>query len=96
MAELGSRERELHREIGQYALDRCDELLTLGPLARQAAAVFGSEGRFFDDIGSLSEALEALLADDVTVLVKGSRVMGLDHLVNLLRSDHESSEVPTC
>jgi UDP-N-acetylmuramoyl-tripeptide--D-alanyl-D-alanine ligase len=96
MAELGSRERELHREIGQYALDRCEKLLTLGPLARQAADVFGSEGRSFDDIGSLSEALEVLLADDVTVLVKGSRVMGLDHLVKLLRSDHASGEVPTC
>ncbi len=96
MTELGGRERELHREIGQYAADRCDELLTLGPLARQAADVFGSEGRSFDDIGSLGEALEALLADDVTVLVKGSRVMGLDHLVKLLRSDHESGEIPTC
>ena len=58
--------------------------------------MFGSEGRFFDDIGSLSEALEALLADDVTVLVKGSRIMGLDHLVKLLRSDHVSGEVRTC
>ena len=96
MAELGGRERELHREIGQYAADRCDELLTLGPLARQAADVFGSEARSFDDIGLLGEALEALLADDVTILVKGSRVMGLDHLVKLLRSDHESGEIPTC
>ena len=96
MAELGSREREQHREIGQYAVDRCDELLTLGLLARQAADVFGSEGRSFDDIGLLGEALEALLADDVTILVKGSRVIGLDRLVKLLRSDHESGEAPTC
>jgi len=58
--------------------------------------VFGSEGRSFDDIGLLGEALEALLADDVTILVKGSRVIGLDRLVKLLRSDHESGEAPTC
>ncbi len=96
MAELGAGANEMHREIGQYATQRCDELLTVGPLSRYAADAFGAPGRSFEDIDALSEALEALLAEDVTILVKGSRVMGLDQLVGLLKSDEISAEVPTC
>ena len=44
----------------------------------------------------MNEAVETLLAEDVTILVKGSRVMGLDQLVGLLKSDDIFAEVPSC
>ena len=96
MAELGAAAIEMHRQIGQYATHRCDALLTVGPLSRHAADAFGASGKSFESIGALSEALEALLAEDVTILVKGSRVMGLDQLVSLLKSDDISAEVSSC
>jgi UDP-N-acetylmuramoyl-tripeptide--D-alanyl-D-alanine ligase len=96
MAELGVGASAMHREIGQYATQRCDALLTVGPLSRHAADAFGTSGRSFEDIDALSEAVESLLAEDVTILVKGSRVMGLDQLVGLLRSDEIPTEVPAC
>ncbi|MEE8237032.1 MAG: UDP-N-acetylmuramoyl-tripeptide--D-alanyl-D-alanine ligase [Gammaproteobacteria bacterium] len=96
MAELGDGAKELHREIGQYATGRCDALLTIGPLSRLAADAFGSAGRSFEDTASLGKAVEAMLAEDVTILVKGSRVMALEKLVNLLTTDGASGEEASC
>lgn len=87
MAELGIAARELHREIGEYARGRCDSLLAIGDLANEAVAAFGHEGRSVGDIDAARAALEPQLAGDVTVLIKGSRVMGLDRLVKALESD---------
>jgi UDP-N-acetylmuramoyl-tripeptide--D-alanyl-D-alanine ligase len=84
MAELGPAAPELHKEIGEYARGRCDLLLAIGDLASEAAAAFGADGRRVADIEAARAALDPLLASDVTVLVKGSRVMGLDRLVRTL------------
>jgi len=96
MAELGDGAKKLHREIGQYATARCDVLLTIGSLSRLAADAYGSGAQSFADIASLGKALETLLAEEVTILVKGSRVMGLEQLVSLLRSDGASGGEATC
>ena len=87
MAELGPAGQAMHREIGEYARGRCDSLLTVGTLAREAAAGYGPEARAFADCEAARAALEPLLAPNVTVLVKGSRVMGLDRLVKALAAD---------
>jgi UDP-N-acetylmuramoyl-tripeptide--D-alanyl-D-alanine ligase len=84
MAELGPSGPALHKEIGEYARGRCDVLFAIGDLAREAAAAFGVDGRQVADIEAARAALDPLLARDVTVLIKGSRVMGLDRLVKTL------------
>jgi UDP-N-acetylmuramoyl-tripeptide--D-alanyl-D-alanine ligase len=87
MAELGPLAQALHKEIGEYARGRCDLLFAIGDLAREAAAAFGAEGRPVADIAAARDALEPLLGSNVTVLVKGSRVMGLDRLVKTLENE---------
>jgi UDP-N-acetylmuramoyl-tripeptide--D-alanyl-D-alanine ligase len=87
MAELGPSAPALHREIGEYARGRCDALFAIGDLASEAATAFGPNGRPVADLEAAREALDPLLAGDVTVLVKGSRVMGLDRLVKVLEND---------
>jgi UDP-N-acetylmuramoyl-tripeptide--D-alanyl-D-alanine ligase len=87
MAELGVTAPALHREIGEYARGRCDLLLAIGELAGEAATAFGSAGRLVANLEAARAALEPLLASDVTILVKGSRVMGLDRLVKTLESE---------
>jgi UDP-N-acetylmuramoyl-tripeptide--D-alanyl-D-alanine ligase len=87
MAELGPTAPALHQEIGEYARGRCDLLFTIGDLASEAAAAFGTAGHPVADIEAARAALEPLLASDVTVLIKGSRVMGLDRLVKTLERD---------
>jgi UDP-N-acetylmuramoyl-tripeptide--D-alanyl-D-alanine ligase len=87
MAELGPTAESLHREVGEYARGRCDALFVIGPLASEAAAGYGAGARAFTDYDTARVALEPLLAANVTVLVKASRVMGLDRLVRALAAD---------
>jgi len=87
MAELGPTGQSLHREIGEYARGRCDALFSVGALAREAAVGYGDGAREFADHDAARTALEPLLAPSVTVLVKGSRVMGLDRLVKALAAE---------
>jgi UDP-N-acetylmuramoyl-tripeptide--D-alanyl-D-alanine ligase len=87
MAELGPEARALHREIGEYARGRCDALFTVGALASEAAAAYGQGARAFADLETARTALEPLLAPSMTVLVKASRVMGLDRLIRALAAE---------
>jgi UDP-N-acetylmuramoyl-tripeptide--D-alanyl-D-alanine ligase len=84
MAELGPTGPALHKEVGEYARGRCDALFAIGDLASEAAKAFGAQGRPVADVDAARAELESQLASDVTVLVKGSRVMGLDRLVRML------------
>jgi len=87
MAELGPAAPTLHREIGEYARAKCDLLVTIGALAAEAGDAFGPAAITLADIDSARTALEPRLAPGVTVLVKASRVMGLDRLVKALEAD---------
>ena len=84
MAELGADAAELHRQVGEYARECCDALFAIGELSREAAQAFGSGARSFTELSALRQALKPLLTEDATLLVKGSRVMGLDRLVGSL------------
>jgi UDP-N-acetylmuramoyl-tripeptide--D-alanyl-D-alanine ligase len=97
MGEVGNEGPKFHEEVGMYARDRgIEHLLTLGDLARHASNAFGHGARHFDDIGSINQAVDALVTRDTTVLVKGSRFMKMErtvqHLVNTETSEN-SKEV---
>ena len=92
MGELGKDAVDLHRQIGEYARDCCDALFAVGDLSHQAAEAFGSEAESFTELSALTLALEPLLTEEATLLVKGSRVMGLDRLVGLLGSIDRSGQ----
>jgi UDP-N-acetylmuramoyl-tripeptide--D-alanyl-D-alanine ligase len=84
MAELGAQAEALHSEIGAYARTRCDDLFTIGELARAAARGFGAGARAFTEQGVAEAELRALSAPGVTILIKGSRASGLERLVAAL------------
>jgi len=94
MAELGAEAVELHRQIGAYAQSRCDLVLSIGELARHAATAYGAGGRSFAELGALEAALKPELGADVTVLVKGSRIMGLERLVRALVAPQAREAAP--
>ena len=87
MGELGARSEVLHREVGEYARARCDLLVTVGSLAAEAGAAFGDGSQRCDDIDAARAVVAPLLGPDVTVLVKGSHMMGLDRLVRALAAE---------
>ena len=85
MGELGSLASELHTELGTYARDAgVDRLLTLGEHSRRAAAAFGAGASPYTRIEDLLVELGAELTPDVTVLVKGSRFMRMERVVQAI------------
>jgi UDP-N-acetylmuramoyl-tripeptide--D-alanyl-D-alanine ligase len=84
MGELGADSRAFHSEIGRYARDKCDALICVGPLAAAAAEAFGPGAVVVDDVAEAVAAVEPLIAEKTTVLVKASRMMRLERLVERL------------
>jgi len=96
MLELGPDAERLHAEVGEYAKNRCDELVAVGPLARHAAVAYGRGADAFDDVEAAAGALLPRLAGDVTVLVKGSRAMGLERIVAALTAPNGGAGGGSC
>lgn len=87
MAELGPTAPELHRQIGEYARESgISRLFGIGENAQMAVESFGASGTSYDDIHTLIDDLHADAHAGVTALVKGSRCMGLDRVVEALRA----------
>ena len=81
MLELGAREQAFHLEIGAYAAARGVALLvTVGPLAAQMTGAFAGEAHVAADADAAAELLSGLLLPGDTVLVKGSRAVGLERV----------------
>ncbi len=82
MGELGEDAVRLHREIGAEALRLgVNQLLALGTLTLHAVHEFGSGARHFERIEDLFAVLDKNLDADSTVLVKGSRFMRMERVV---------------
>jgi UDP-N-acetylmuramoyl-tripeptide--D-alanyl-D-alanine ligase len=85
MLELGPEARRMHREIGAHAAARGVELLvTVGPLAAEMRSDFPGESHAVADASAAGALLEGLLREDDTVLVKGSRGVGLEAVLERL------------
>ncbi|HDP79739.1 MAG TPA: UDP-N-acetylmuramoyl-tripeptide--D-alanyl-D-alanine ligase [Spirochaetes bacterium] len=90
MKELGEEAERLHREAGAMAAELgVDELWTLGDLAAffaDGASGKGLEGRCrrFNDRAALAAGLKASLVAGDVVLVKGSRSMKMEEIVDAL------------
>jgi UDP-N-acetylmuramoyl-tripeptide--D-alanyl-D-alanine ligase len=84
MGEVGAQGREFHEEIAAYAVERgIDAVLATGELARHMQ---GAGITHFEQFDELLAALDARLGSksDATVLVKGSRFMKMERVVNHL------------
>jgi UDP-N-acetylmuramoyl-tripeptide--D-alanyl-D-alanine ligase len=85
MGELGEDAPALHAQIGLAARQAgVERLFGLGDLSREAAKAFGAGGMHFERIEELLAEVENALAPDVTVLVKGSRAMRMERVINSL------------
>jgi len=84
MRELGDASVRLHAAAGEYARRRgVARLFALGPESVAAVTAFGA-GRHFDDAAALAAALDAELPAGVNLLVKGSRSMRLETVIERL------------
>ncbi|MEO4027862.1 UDP-N-acetylmuramoyl-tripeptide--D-alanyl-D-alanine ligase [Chromobacterium vaccinii] len=85
IGELGEASPALHAEVGEHArLRGIEQLFALGEASRRAVAAFGDAGQGFDSIDELLECLDSRLASGTAVLVKGSRFMRMERVVEHL------------
>ena len=87
MGEVGARGPEFHHEVVAHARARdVDALFAIGPLMRDAVQAFGADAMHFADVDSLVAALRSSLLINATLLVKGSRFMQMERVVQALTS----------
>ena len=85
MAELGVDGASLHAEAGRRARRHgVERLLVVGELGVEAARAFGGGATHFEDRAALVERLREELPDGATVLVKGSRSMAMERVVDAI------------
>jgi UDP-N-acetylmuramoyl-tripeptide--D-alanyl-D-alanine ligase len=89
MAELGSNKKKFHSEIGEYARNKCDLLFAIGDLAKLASDSFGKGSESFDDELVLASKIESCLDENVVVLVKGSRFMKMEKIIDQLTNKNK-------
>ena len=88
MGELGEDVEKFHAQAGEMASQaNVDQLFTLGEFSRYASNVFGNNASHYEKVDELIEDVKASLSSDTTVLVKGSRAMRMERVVEALVDD---------
>ena len=96
MGEVGDQGPQFHAEVGAYAAEKGIEVLfTLGELSLHAHRAFGVErSQHFADMAALQAAVAAVWRSASSILVKGSRFMKMERVVETLQEeDIQTGEV---
>lgn len=85
MGEVGREGIHYHEEVGSYARDRgVDYLFAIGDLTRHTCRTFGERAMHYTDIVVLNQAVKDVASAQATVLIKGSRFMKMERVVQNL------------
>ncbi len=85
MGEVGEQGPSWHAEVGAYARSRgIEALLAIGPASRESVVAFGPGAEHFESSEALSLRAARLLPPDGVILVKGSRFMQMERVVQAL------------
>ena len=86
MAELCADAASMHTEIGAYAKTAgIEKFYALGELTKNAVTSFGANAMHFETIEALVESLKNMMNAETTVLVKGSRSMRMERVVDAIQ-----------
>ncbi|MCK9284782.1 MAG: UDP-N-acetylmuramoyl-tripeptide--D-alanyl-D-alanine ligase [Rhodocyclaceae bacterium] len=93
MGEVGAAGGQFHDELGGYAKSMgVDRLYCLGELSVAAAHNFGEGGVHFTRLDELVRALRAEMDETATVLVKGSRFMRMERVVEAVTANGDKND----
>lgn len=86
MGEVGDQGAQFHAEAGTHARDvGIEQVYALGTLSAHAAVACGERARHFEDMAALLAALRKALPEAGSVLVKGSRFMKMEQVVQAIQ-----------
>ncbi len=87
MGELGEASDAMHDALAtDLSKLPLDGVFTLGPRMKRSAALLGSGAQSFDDVDSIASALFGRLCPGATLLVKGSRSMAMERVIEKLET----------
>ena len=96
MGEVGDEGPDFHSEIGRYARERgITSVLAIGESTAHTVAAYGQGARHFATLEDLAAALERIRDESTTVLVKGSRFMRMERVVEALTGGGASASART-
>jgi UDP-N-acetylmuramoyl-tripeptide--D-alanyl-D-alanine ligase len=85
MGEVGANGRLFHQEVGDFAKTQgIQHLLLFGDATRDTSVAAGEIAEHFDDIAVLIQRARTLTQAPATILVKGSRFMKMERVVQAL------------
>jgi UDP-N-acetylmuramyl pentapeptide synthase len=85
MGELGADAKQLHMDIGAYAKAAgLKKLYCLGELSHEMVRGFGDGAKHYATPVAIADAIKPLLSKGDVVLIKGSRFMKMERVVDLL------------
>jgi len=97
MGEVGDQGPQFHAEAGAHARQSgIARLFALGAQSTHAAQAYGPGARHFDDMASLLAAVLAHLPEAGSVLVKGSRFMKMEQVVQAIEQSNEDQGEGPC
>jgi len=89
MAELGEDSTALHSQVAALAREHdVQYLFALGEQSASAVEEFGNGGMHFANHDELAESLRTELDEHSVVLIKGSRRMQMERIVNAMHEEH--------
>jgi UDP-N-acetylmuramyl pentapeptide synthase len=99
MGEVGTQGPEFHQEVGIHAAQMgIDHVLCLGDLALHTATACGANAHHMTDIDTLNAQVLKQLPQLGSVLVKGSRFMKMERVIEAINAchDHNKKEATPC
>jgi UDP-N-acetylmuramoyl-tripeptide--D-alanyl-D-alanine ligase len=99
MGEVGNLGPEFHGEVGRYAQQKgIDSVLCLGELTTHAVQAYPTRAQHFRDIDALNLHLSHGLPMMASVLVKGSRFMKMERVLEAIakQSEQHPQEATPC
>ncbi|MDJ0813122.1 MAG: UDP-N-acetylmuramoyl-tripeptide--D-alanyl-D-alanine ligase [Woeseiaceae bacterium] len=88
MFELGDDAESMHADVGGSIREAgIDRLFAHGDMSRHAVAEFGDKAEWYESIEPLIDTISGELESGVNVLVKGSRGMRMERVIDALRGN---------
>lgn len=91
MKELGPDAKQIHFNCGEkIRAAKIDYLFTLGDLSQQTSEAFGTHAQHFTEHDALFNALQPFLKNGINLLVKGSRSMKMEKIINKIIPENQN------